>query len=812
MTPGIYEIDQNWKKSITTSPDKPFCSLLNVWDAMFWWNPTYQVDVSLPPGGWMTRSRLTSEPDDYTMKGLQLPHTTLALDLGVYEKNNREGSGEARMSIRDDCKWDDFALMGIDVSIPKFDSRVLPLFLTVDNVTDYIRPTVNAPAARIRDELSSLIELLDPPYNVIGDHCYEAAGRKPGIKVYPKKAAMMPVNTQDAYLRSPFYMRTMGGSSPKNTFDDYQSPAAIATEEQGAILCRNANLILSQHDYNFERRFLADRTDRYEAWDSILLNVFEETTLYVPFFSLGGRSDTKADTDDMKKLVGEQSFTDLSAVNFSANPVAQFLLRNSWFFVKCAFYADYIDYRDFAQSLNKEAAVKHKNLIVSKEGDFDRFDHSFDRTSEGWKAQMASRNTRPYAPANTPTEDFLTEDLANTNNTLGDISSQGLTDPMIRALVKLGLDPDGVIGSVHVEPFELRQKNQSDEDARLTNKPGTEGDPGIPPMFFDPDSRKPIDAYEGTIPVAIPRDGNVVVDGRIFSPTIDEIWSAIKKLAGGRSPDPYGDPSSSTTTSAAVNVGDFGGYPVGTGEKIVEVDTHLYVKNFPFRDIDAKKYGDPLRIEYNLDSETDEGSFRVVSWINDPSDLRLNIIRELSGLMNSLTDHFGSIPNSDFMTQLIDPVKWASEFSTDYRGQYSHGSYVMSLREIEGLVKGLRYNFAYLISVLDRMNVWAGPVGQRNTDDVDGIGDRFNRAGGTAYMLHRGYSGLTGTDGSRNPHNTVFDGRETEGSKKWFGNLKDPSRWSQSHQVPTWAVYMGADGEWHSTAQALILPVIREKW
>jgi hypothetical protein len=32
----------------------------------------------------------------------------------------------------------------------------------------------------------------------------------------------------------------------------------------------------------------------------------------------------------------------------------------------------------------------------------------------------------------------------------------------------------------------------------------------------------------------MPKDGNLITHGRIISPTIDELWIAIKELAAGR--------------------------------------------------------------------------------------------------------------------------------------------------------------------------------------------------------------------------------------------------------------------------------------
>jgi len=810
--PDIYEIDRSWKRSITTTPDKPFCSLLNAWDAMFYFNPTYPPAVEgREPGAWVPRIRVqTTSGDDYVFKGLQLSHTTICLDLGIYEATNSNEDGHKRMGLRSDASWSDFALKGIDVSIPKFDSRVTPLFLTEDNVNHYVKGYGVVSNQEIKNELNALITFLNPPYNVPSDHCFRAAGNKRGLKIYPKKSAMVPVNTFEAYKNSPFFMGGPTGDTPINSFNHYRSPAWIATDEQGGPLVKNANIVLSQRDYNFENRYLLDKSGnrdlRYQAWDSALLNPFEQTTFLIPYFALGGSPEGATDTENIRtKLTGGQVFTDDLAVDFSQSPVAQFLLKNSWFYIKCAFYADYVDYRDFAQTLNKEAAVKHRNLIISKDGDYGQTDEGYEEGSEGWKKEYAAKSRRPYAPVTTPTVDYVTEVLANVDNTRNLVSEPGDQEfeKTIKALIKLGLDPEGVVGSVQVEPFEPRTEKPPEESGRATPQTRDE----FPPMFFDPSFRKTIESYGGQVPVAIPKDGNMIVDGRIMSPTIDELWSAIKMIAGGRSADPI-NPSDG---AAPINVRDFGGYPLGQGARRVDVSTQLKVKDYPFKKDGIQRVGDPIKIEYNLDVKRgDEPGFSISSWINDPTNIKLNVIRELTGLMNSMVAE-GKITQAQYLGQLIDPVSWAGTvngvFEGKYENQYERTSHVPSLREIEALVKGLRYNFAYLVSILDKSNVWAGPLGQGNGDS-----EAHNRAAGTVYMLHKDYSGLTTKTGNRPLHNTVFDSSKGEGSPQWLGDLKPAEKWSQGQRVPSWAVYMGADGEWHSSAQAMILAVHSEKW
>lgn len=144
--------------------------------------------------------------------------------------------------------------------------------------------------------------------------------------------------------------------------------------------------------------------------------------------------------------------------------------------VRCSFFADYITPSPFEQDLTTGSQVAHENLIIGQ-GDFSRFTR-----------EINPNEIIPYLPATPPRNDIT-----------------GIT-----LVADAGLFPiPSVTGAYN-------------SATTVSN---------IPVGWVNPELQS--GAITGGL-VAVPLKGNAYVSGRIFSPTIDELWIYIKKLVDGQ--------------------------------------------------------------------------------------------------------------------------------------------------------------------------------------------------------------------------------------------------------------------------------------
>lgn len=302
------------------------------------------------------------------------------------------------------------------------------------------------------------------------------------------------------------------------------------------------------------------------------------------------------------------------------DPLIAEMLRHTWICVLAYFYADIIDYRDFGQRLTPDAEVVHRNLIISSKGDHRRYD----LYSDDDKVDTA-KTTRPYIPTTTP--------LINDNRTPSDVYLHA-----------------SEFGSLQTESLENRQ------DGRPFFTPAAAGSI---PFYFDPASRSEPEDYIDA-PITVPKDGNILLDGRLFSVTIDELWEAIKRIAYGSKPV---DPDDELEDV---------GYPK-TG---VESDT---------RPLPARQYkfdghiGDPLHVTYE-DDPSGRLKYHVDNWVEGkPIEILVKPLEELVSLLATIDEGQAK--------QVFDAVKGATPSDRP-----------LSLRELESVLKGVQYNLSLLAS------------------------------------------------------------------------------------------------------------------
>jgi hypothetical protein len=527
----------------------------------------------------------------------------------------------------------------------------------------------------------------------------------------------------------------------------------VASENDFPTGVQNADIILCNKDIAFENRFI-NKESNMSAYNGICvnylsLNIWRHITEY---YNLKDTLTQNA-VNSMMILSG----TEVQSIN----SVLVYLLKNCYVWIKCSFFADYIDYRDFDQSLNKTATVIHENLMLTKIGDWRRYERLFNDNQEISQKDMAKRK-RPYLPSTTPSIDrvkdlILPEHVINSN-----IKTE------IQYIIDDANDPESEIGALPIEPME---KNSDDSENDFTDTSFETP----PPIWFDPESRKEGKDYND-FPILIPKNGNLITNGRIISPSIDELWQMIKEMISGRQSD-----NTALSTEA--------GYPRGDGQLLNAKDTRPSIKKHIFRNYDTNRevIGDPTIIDYNLDS--DEPRYEVKSWVNDPSRIEYKIIKELVDLNTMICNGEDSnIIEESIMT--MEPPE-----------SYMPSLQPWTLREIEAQLKGIRWNLCYHMTFVHNNMVYNGLLGRANSDNKD-----YNKANGSVYQLHKDY------DAKRtfNNPNTVYDdraNRETVSYGVGVGQITHHMVTNEIDPIPAWAVYMGADGQWHSTKQACVIPI-----
>lgn len=474
------------------------------------------------------------------------------------------------------------------------------------------------------------------------------------------------------------------------------------------------DIILSERDTNFEEKYIISKGFNYEAYNGLYINpqsnIFNQ--LFKTFWKL-----TKNNFDinaylDINETQGTFSISSENIEN---------MLKCTYIAVLCPFYADIIDYKDFKQDLTPESSVVHRNIFVSSSADTKRFDNFSD------DAKDTAPNNRPYIPSTTPLTD-------NFGEKFDDIFDEANKD---------------AIGSLQTETFE----DGSGEGFFTSSKL----DSSNPPFYYDKNSRFEKEDYNGEKPIVVPKDGNLLVDGRIFSMTIDEIWEAIKRIESGRDSD------------AKISENTEIGYPVNKTSKN-ENDTRPFaLKKFKF----GTKTGDPLKIKYETKSK--RLTMSVESYIDDPDMIVYNIIDEIKDIVSKDFEI-----DTDNISDVIDVI--------DKLSQYLPANRAYSLRELESLLRGLQYNIAYISKYANMYFTRVGKIGEIIIDDDA----PYKNAAGSLYQLHKDFV-------NNEKNSTQFRGIDSLGkiTAKSYGNTQD--------EISSQGTFLSAAGTWQHISQFMRL-------
>ena len=520
------------------------------------------------------------------------------------------------------------------------------------------------------------------------------------------------------------------------------------------------------------------------------------------------------------KVKREELFNALINAKIGEKPLLSYI----YLWVKAPFCADYIDPEDFNQDLNQDADVIHRNLLLANDynsvrNNFNRYNEDVDYEGKS-SDDMLEKMSRPYCPMTSPMKDILSEKLM----LLSGVSGDTIRDKA-KKLLEDSLKDDSIIGSVLVTP-----KGKVADDARFT-----------PFTFYDPESREEVDYYSklGKLPTLIGRDGNLTTDGRIMSPTIDELWYIIYKTILGHS-----------------NKGsDFVSFPqsnnYGSG------DTSLFeaTKEYNWTDNEAGNVkGNPLSFLFKTNDKGEVNGIDVDEWVANPDEHFINVHTQIQRISTGITkffdeqnpdiEHSRDIFNTGDDIALGDSATHTKGEITATNGEYGPRSVPLSLRELEAAIMGIKYNVDNNFIFDSKTYAVTGMFGKVEKDEKGVI-----VAGGSLYQMHRDYNANV-----TNP-NTVFkigaDNNGNNGRDATFGDLNNKKECHQDNtkiylldkknkrtdvektsgmpllvenygKSVTLAseqgfytgadVYMAADGTWRYKAEHMRTPILRSRY
>jgi hypothetical protein len=501
------------------------------------------------------------------------------------------------------------------------------------------------------------------------------------------------------------------------------------------------------------------------------------------------------------------------------------LLSYVYLWVKAPFCADYIDPEDFNQDLNQDADVTHRNLLLANNynnvrNNYNRYNEDIDY-SGSTSSDMLEKMSRPYCPMTSPMKDILSEKLMLLSGVSGDSIRE-----KAQKLLEDSLKDDSIIGSVLVTP----KGTDVTDVARFT-----------PFTFYDPESREEVEFYNelGKLPTLIGRDGNLTTDGRIMSPTIDELWYIIYKTILGHS-----------------NEGsDFVSFPqsnnYGSG------DTSLFeaTKEYKWTDDKAGNVkGSPLSFLFKTNDNGEVNGITVDEWVANPDEHFINVHSQIQRISTDITKFFDAqnpdvaksrdIFNTGDDIALGDSQTHTKDTITAKDREYGPRSVPLSLRELEAAIMGIKYNVDNNFIFDSKTYAVTGKFGKIEKDDNGAI-----IAGGSLYQMHRDYNANVTSP------NTVFkmgaDNTGDNGRDATFGDLNNQKEYHKDHTkvylldkknkrteiektsgmpllVENYGksaslareqgeytgsdVYMAADGTWRYKAEHMRTPILRSRY
>ena len=350
-------VSNEWKHTLETTPTKSLNSLVSLYDLF------YNEEGTL----WVQSG------NDSTNIGTKLDHDIICLNRSMLTATNSIDTSSAAMSAN---TWWTY---GIDVSIPKYDSR--SKYRTFTN------------RAQIKQQATAKNLFKTNSYNI-----------------YDKEAALAPSNIT-IFSKNGVLTGDMASSLEWTT---YTPPSIGVWDGNSDLSGMTEDIILAAPDVAFRSTLVTQ--SNLSAYNKIFINPYTPFGIALIVKALGidptiigvqagvfqgltssniqeGLLDNShplsALWEPMPKrginsLVASINFNgyaiDVSS-DFDGNGSAEFdqnrfknILKETYVWVRAPFFADYIVTESFGQDLNTTAKVKHSELMLSGAGDFKKYD------------------------------------------------------------------------------------------------------------------------------------------------------------------------------------------------------------------------------------------------------------------------------------------------------------------------------------------------------------------------------------------------------------------------------------------------------
>lgn len=726
---------------------------------------------------------------------------------------------------------DDFYRYEIDISPAIFDKRAKPntIKLQVTNKPNFFKLTQSK-----------------ADHDYINFYCYD------------KEAALYPEDLKSFFGVSKTWKTFF---RPNSTLENYTVPTGFNTKDCLTISEFSSNVL---PDEEFEKRtsgiivygkdtvFSSTMVfeDGKNAYTKMRINERNEAICKLLIGAFLLNSDTAipikdTNSDNYFGISSNEFLTVYKELKelFLSSPT---ILDHIYFWVKGPFCADYVDPADFNQNLNQDADVVHRNLLVANS--YDKVANNFNRYEESYNYVAASpriqefieKMSRPYIPTNSPLKDFISDGLALSIQ----IDNLSQVEQSAETLIKNSYEDTDkrIIGSVLSVPGDF--VGDPKEFKRFT-----------PFNFYDPESREEVEYYKSLnrIPTLIGRDGNITTDGRIMSPSIDELWYIIKKLISGQ-------------LDKGVSREDI---PLATPYNEIAIETTLteavksqYQQTF---ENDAKHQLDPIDFSYTF-KDGDITGINLKEYVVQPETIKhkvYNLLQVVSARINAFYEQQNNLTEDDHKLlqdkdetwhytgesrritrtgeNIIIGTKEMNKKSVPDAEYGPRAKAPLSLRELEAAVLGNKYNIENDFMFISKTYAVTGKFGKVEKDSDGNI-----ISGGSLYQMHRDYNanvenpntffrlggdGFSGQDatfgdlgGVQEMNGTIpvflLDKNNKRTDKKHLLKMprlvenygKSPLLYPEYGKYSGADIFMAADGTWRYKMEHMRLPVLRSRY
>ena len=586
--------------------------------------------------------------------------------------------------------------------------------------------------------------------------------------------------------------------SLKDLFINYDSDWKIETSyaykghsvTSEDVLANNTDIIVLEPDESFNLIYNTENTESLTAYKKVfikqdvlknILNYYINSYSGFGFFREGNANSLKA--DEILQLISSTSrFEPGTALDLSDDaPLIFEFLKNTFVFIRASFFADYVQPEVFKQNLTEQSEVKHKNIIISGQGDFHRYS---DSSSEG------PENTRFYRMQTAPTVDLLSKNYAK------QVKINNYDNAEDReALYKELFAKHELFGSALYDNKNTKTSSTSPNDY-LTS-----------PQYFDPE----VPQYRGNNseasdpPVLIPEAGNLYVDGRILGPTIDEIWKYFKQIVSGTIAS--NNAMSGTDNGFTYNAE----YPCNENTTPEERKGVAFYKEYNSTGDtnSAPIIGDPIESEI----KTHENGFEylnITKWVTPPTHFKIQVYEFLKAASNEVMKGQTDDSQTKYRIENLAPndnsfENVGSETSEPYKDKssiYGPRNNPYSLRELEAMLANTKYNINALMSFLVKNYTVNGAL---------------SHGTGGLFQFHKNYNSQIGDP------NTIYEGPKSGTSKDadiedrdnlTSLNLSDYGKDAadKSNSCAAKDVYLAADGTWRYIHQETRLRIFNPEF